>query len=245
MENSAENSLKETEPLSSTSHAAKHRSSVPRRSADVSYVQMAAWVNWRYACAHGYDLLFLHLAEAGCRHAAGGHRHPSYCKLPAIAAALSEYRTVAFLDSDSWFRPGAPSLDALVRAHRGPGAADRAAPAAYFAWDLPFSNGPNAGFMLWRMRHSIFDCPEQIQTSPTRILVSAILLLPVTVRVWPSVLAGMGWRVVSQVRSFFTVVSRVWSRKETLTFSRDGHSPRQEQVFPFEGPCWIRKFQKG
>ena len=70
--------------------------------------------------------------------------------MPAIAAALDAgYRTVAFLDSDSWFRPGAPSLEAIVRGHRGPGAADRD-PAVYFAWDLPFSNGPNAGFMLWR-----------------------------------------------------------------------------------------------
>ena len=36
-----------------------------------------------------------------------------------------------------------------MRGHRGPGGADRD-PAVYFAWDLPFSNGPNAGFMLWR-----------------------------------------------------------------------------------------------
>ena len=117
---------------------------IPRRSSELSYVQMAAWVNWRYACAHGYDLLFLQLAEAGCRHAAAGHRHPSYCKLPAIAAALDAgYRTVAFLDSDSWFRPGSPSLEAIVRGHRGPGGADRD-PAVYFAWGRAHRGGGGA-----------------------------------------------------------------------------------------------------
>ena len=43
----------------------------------------------RYACAHGYTLLYYRLAQEGCEHPLWGARHPSYCKLAAIAAALT------------------------------------------------------------------------------------------------------------------------------------------------------------
>ena len=41
----------------------------------------------RYACAHGYTLLYYRLARDGCEHPLWGARHPSYCKLAALAAA--------------------------------------------------------------------------------------------------------------------------------------------------------------
>jgi len=47
----------------------------------------------RYACAHGYTLLYYRLAREGCEHPLWGARHPSYCKLAAIAAASTHGRS--------------------------------------------------------------------------------------------------------------------------------------------------------
>ena len=95
-------------------------------------------------CRHGYDLLYYQLSEAGCLHPRWGRRHPSYCKLPAIALALRRYDTVALLDSDSWFSRSAPSLLDIEAMHRAP-TADASQPSVLFGWDHPYSNGPNCG----------------------------------------------------------------------------------------------------
>mgnify|MGYP001404811548 CR=1 FL=1 len=51
---------------------------------------LTAYLNMRYACRHGYTLLFYLLEQAGCEHPLWGARHPSYCKLTAIGEALAQ-----------------------------------------------------------------------------------------------------------------------------------------------------------
>ena len=64
--------------------------------ASPQYPQLAVALNRLYACAHGYDLLSLRMRRPVCHH--GPHeRHPSYCKLVAVAEARSRgYGLVEF-----------------------------------------------------------------------------------------------------------------------------------------------------
>lgn len=113
------------------------------------YAGLTGWLNSHYANRHGYALLFFMYTEAGCRHPRWGWRHPSYCKLAAIAAALQEWGTVAFIDSDSFFSPTAPPLPELI-ARRRLAKLQHAATHVLLASDRPFTTGPNCGFMVWR-----------------------------------------------------------------------------------------------
>ena len=124
------------------------------------YNALAAWLNAFYARRHDYAFLYYQLVEPGCRHKRWGLRHPSYCKLPAIAAALERFETVVFIDSDSWFAPEAPPIALLLAAYcrrNHPGIQPRqqiqmtgSEPSVHFASDMPFSAAPNCGFMIWR-----------------------------------------------------------------------------------------------
>ena len=78
------------------------------------FASLSAIVNAHFACSHSYDFLYLHLTDHGCFHERFGWRHPSYCKLAAIAVALRKWSTVVFIDSDSWFVPTAPPLESLL-----------------------------------------------------------------------------------------------------------------------------------
>jgi hypothetical protein len=110
------------------------------------YQQLAFELNRAYACAHNYDMLYLHMRRPTCSHPALGERHPSYCKLAAVAEALGRgYDLVAFLDSDAFFQNHTQSLPALLAAHGTEQHAD-----VSFAWDHPYSRGPNAGVQFWR-----------------------------------------------------------------------------------------------
>ena len=130
---------------------------LPRKTSALHFTSLAALVNAHYACVHGYDFLYLRLSDEGCVHPHFGTRHASYCKLSAIAHALLKWSNVIFIDSDSWFAPGAPTIEALISATSDAhGARDRAPlqppppPILSLAWDWPYSNGPNCGFMVWR-----------------------------------------------------------------------------------------------
>lgn len=69
------------------------------RAQDIQYPQLAFELNRGYACAHGYDMLYMHMQSKECEHQHLGSRHPSYCKLAAVAEALHRgYSQVAFLD---------------------------------------------------------------------------------------------------------------------------------------------------
>ena len=129
-------------------------------------------LNEAYARAHGYDLLFLQLSSAGCEHAVWGARHPSYCKLAALAEALSPsrgYDYVVYVDSDAFVRnTSVPLAQLLVKYSSGATAAELERSLAFFGWDLPYSLGPNAGVLVLR------NCAE------TRALL----------RVWWHVFAG-------------------------------------------------------
>jgi len=77
--------------------------------------QLAFELNRRYACAHGYDLLYLRMLNATCVHEEYGERHASYCKLAAVAEALSRgYSWVIWLDSDAFFRNVSMPLPLLL-----------------------------------------------------------------------------------------------------------------------------------
>lgn len=130
---------------------------LPSRANELHFTALAAVVNAHYACVHGYDFLFVRLSESQCVHPIFGARHPSYCKLPAVAAALRRWQTVVFVDSDSWLVPHiAPPIETLLAQHdlsqrtsRRTGASEEP-PSLYLGWDYPYSNGPNCGLMLWR-----------------------------------------------------------------------------------------------
>ena len=111
---------------------------------NVTVQSLTAYLNQRYACEHGYAMLYLRLSEPGCEHPRWGHRHPSYCKLAAISEALSRgHRWAVFLDTDCYVHTRSLDMPALLRAYGG-GAADD----AYFGWDTPYTLGPNAGFSV-------------------------------------------------------------------------------------------------
>ena len=75
-----------------------------RAAASPSYPQLAVALNRLFACRHGYDLLYLHMRKDVCRHQ-GDTRHPSYCKLAAVAETLARgYGLVVFMDSDAFFQ---------------------------------------------------------------------------------------------------------------------------------------------
>ena len=83
--------------------------------AELDYPQLAFELNRGYACQHGYDLLYLRMQAATCRHELLGERHPSYCKLAAVAEALHRgYELVAFLDSDAFFQNASLPLPELL-----------------------------------------------------------------------------------------------------------------------------------
>lgn len=122
--------------------------------AELDYPQLAFELNRGYACQHGYDLLYLRMQAATCRHELLGERHPSYCKLAAVAEALHRgYTLVAFLDSDAFFHNLTLSVPQLLSLHRGSrlGGGTSAEPAAAsFGVDQPFSFGSNGGVQFWR-----------------------------------------------------------------------------------------------
>ena len=69
------------------------------RALHMQYPQLAFELNRGYACAHGYDILYLHMQSDMCEHEHLGTRHPSYCKLAAVAEAFHRgYSHVAFVD---------------------------------------------------------------------------------------------------------------------------------------------------
>lgn len=118
------------------------------RAMTIKYPQLAFELNRGYACAHGYDFLYLHMSRETCSHPQLGERHPSYCKLAGVAEALHRgYERVAFLDSDAFFQNMSMDLDEIERTYR-PNVSRRAD--VSFAWDRPFSFGPNAGVHFWR-----------------------------------------------------------------------------------------------
>ena len=118
------------------------------RATKIEYPQLAFELNRAYACAHGYDLLYLHQRSPTCRHQLLGERLPSYCKLAAVAEAFARgYAAAVFLDSDAFLQNvslGVPALLARYREPRAVAAAD-----VSFASDRPFSLGPNAGIQFW------------------------------------------------------------------------------------------------
>ena len=73
--------------------------------------------------------------------------------------------------------------------------------------------------------HSIFDCPEQNQTSPTNTSFSSTLLFPVTVSLVPVLLAFSGVSDTAHLPSFATV-SAFWPANETVTFSPSDAKPQ-------------------
>jgi hypothetical protein len=123
---------------------------------DLKYPQLAFWLNRHYGCAHGYTVIYYRMTGSSCQHALFGERHPSYCKLAAIGETLSRgFRVVAFLDSDCFVQPHiAQPLPLLQLLSDARGAGDAALheplPSCFFAWDRPYSHGPNAGMMVWR-----------------------------------------------------------------------------------------------
>src|SRR5436309_3514650 len=79
--------------------------------------------------------------------------------------------------------------------------------------------------LLALMLHSIFDCPEQIQTSPTRTFLSSILLLPLIVNSNgpPASPEGIA---ATQRPSSPAWAEAVLPRNETVTFSPLSASPQ-------------------
>ena len=113
---------------------------------------LTAYLNTRYACRHGYELLFYKLVETGCMHPLWGTRHPSYCKLAAIGEALAAgYRWVVYLDSDAFVR-SAETLPALLHRYGASSGVDTdmGGGDVFFGWDHPFTLGPNMGFIALR-----------------------------------------------------------------------------------------------
>ena len=125
----------------------------PALTSTPTYPALAFALNALYACGHGYDLLYYRMASPTCAHPLQGARDASYCKMPAIAAALQAgYDSVAFVDSDSFFLQRNVSLPSLVARYAPPPPHAAAAPlGAWFACDLPqLGERPNGGFHLWR-----------------------------------------------------------------------------------------------
>ena len=133
-------------------------------------VAMAAYLNVAYCRRQRYlCILYTYRRADGCAHSQWGHRHPSYCKLTAVAHALNEVATsdvraavlqpsiqhLVFLDSDCFVRDVSLSLPSMLQLYQptvangaGGRARAEAAPVASFAWDTPYSLGPNGGFFV-------------------------------------------------------------------------------------------------
>jgi len=89
-----------------------------------NYWSLALALNLRYACHQGYDFTYYLLVGGStdsklaqsCSHARLGTRSSPWCKLPAIAHALSRgYKTVVFIDSDAFFSAQTVSVDSILR----------------------------------------------------------------------------------------------------------------------------------
>ena len=120
-------------------------------SSTLTYPALAFALNALYACGHGYDLIYYRMSSPTCAHPLQSTRDASYCKMPAIAAALQAgYDSVAFVDSDSFFLHRNLSLPGLV-ARYAPKPPHASSPAgAWFACDLPqLGDRPNGGFHVW------------------------------------------------------------------------------------------------
>ena len=146
--------------------------SMQLRDLDAEPHQVALYANIKWACLHGYELRFHHVQGGGCAHRVWGRRHPSYCKLAAVASALEEGRPgspdwVVYLDSDtsvvnvSAASPRLTELRAMLRRYGASAEAvagrgepsqrpNQPQPAAFFSWDSPYTLGPNAGFFAIR-----------------------------------------------------------------------------------------------
>ena len=84
-----------------------------------------------------------------CQHARVGRAAPDYCKLSAVAEALSRgYEWVAAIDSDAFVRNTQPA--AAGAAARAYGGERRRRPDVFFGWDSPYTLGPNAGIFVVR-----------------------------------------------------------------------------------------------
>ena len=121
-----------------------------RRNSSIYYL-LTYYLNLRYAERHGYEIIYYRMDEKECQHPLWGARHPSYCKLTAIAhtLALRRHRWVVWIDSDAFIRNVSLPLPALLRAYGAP-AGDDEETAAYFGWDSPYTLGPNAGLAVLR-----------------------------------------------------------------------------------------------
>jgi len=109
------------------------------------------YLNLKHACLHGAHLLYFHQSASDCHHPTWGPRHPSYCKIPAIAEALSRgYERVVFLDSDAFIRDASVDVAALLRRYGGDSGAG-----AEFGWDSPYSLGPNVRYGGSKQRGSV------------------------------------------------------------------------------------------
>ena len=91
----------------------------------------AYFLNLQFCRQHRAQCLFYHLQSddgGGCKHPRWGRRHPSYCKLAAVAHALfaerrhraPSYRHVLFLDSDCFWRDSQLSAFDLLRLYGAP-----------------------------------------------------------------------------------------------------------------------------
>ena len=118
------------------------------------------FLNLEYARAHGYDLLYYQLkgenctdgrCAYGCSHSRWGPRHPSYCKVAGLGAALSlGYRWVVYTDSDAFIADTSLSLPRLLSRYGG---RDFDGVDGFFGWDVPYTLGPNMGFIVLRNSH--------------------------------------------------------------------------------------------
>ena len=123
-------------------------------------VTFTYFLNLEYARAHGYDLLYYQLkgenctdgrCAYGCSHSRWGPRHPSYCKVAGLGAALSlGYRWVVYTDSDAFIADTSLSLPRLLNRY---GARDFDGVDGFFGWDVPYTLGPNMGFIVLRNSH--------------------------------------------------------------------------------------------
>jgi len=130
----------------------------------LNLITFTYFLNRKYALAKGYDLIYYRLqgdgcahfsCGAGCRHIQWGDRHPSFCKVSALGAALTlQYDWIVYLDSDAFLAPKSPELLSLLRNHgaqaigRGSGSDNSAH--GFFGWDWPYTLGPNMGFIALR-----------------------------------------------------------------------------------------------
>jgi hypothetical protein len=115
------------------------------------------YLNLKFACHHGLRFRYLQLIGGGCDHPQWGRRHPSYCKLAAVAQAMLDRdassdlgppRHVVFLDSDAFWRDTALSIPQLLQQYSVRPMSRSPRAIASFGWDSPYSLGPNGGFFV-------------------------------------------------------------------------------------------------